>query len=311
MEIEMELARIVVPKIMAMFLMIAVGYLVAVLGILDRETTRKLTDLLLGVVNPLLVFQCFQIQSTPEIAKNIPIALGTSVLAVGVQFAVAFALVHGTERPQVCFERLCVVFPSCGFLGIPIVSSLYGSEGVIYLSICIAFMNFLIWTMGILMISGRCSWKVMLKNVLSPTLIGVLLGLLFFMLKLSPPEVLRAPMDSIASMNTPLSMLISGALLYQADLKCCVRSGRVWLISAYGLLLCPLAVLFVMRWVPCALVIRMTQVLAAACPVAATIPMLSVRHDMAVEHTACIFAMTTLLCVVTIPVVALLCGLLL
>lgn len=307
----MELAKIIIPKIMALFLMIAVGYLVAVFGILDRKTTRKMTDLLLGVVNPLLVFQCFQIQSTPEIAKNIPIALGTSVLAFGAQFAVAIALVHGTERPQVCFERLCVVFPSCGFLGIPIVSTLYGSEGVIYLSICIAFMNFLIWTAGILMISGRCCWKTMLKNVLSPTLIGVFLGLLFFLLKISLPDVLRVPVDSIAGMNTPLSMLISGALLYQADLKRCMRSGRVWLISAYGLLLCPLVVLLVLHWVPCAPAICMTQVLAAACPVAATIPMLSVRYNMAVEHTACIFAMTTLLCVVTIPVVVLLCGALL
>lgn len=310
MAIRMELAGIIIPKIIALFLMIAVGYLVAALGVLDRETTRKLTDLLLGVVNPLLVFQCFQIQSTPEIARNIPIALGTSVLAFGAQFAVAFALVHGSGQ-QACFERLCVVFPSCGFLGIPIVSSLYGSEGVIYLSICVAFMNFLIWTVGILMISGRCSRKTLLKNVLSPTLIGVLCGLLFFLLKLSLPEVLRAPVDSIAGMNTPLSMLISGALLYQADLKRCMRRGRGWLISAYGLLLCPLAVLFMMYWIPCAPAVRMTQVLAAACPVAATIPMLSVRYDMAVEHTACIFAMTTLLCIVTIPVVTLLGGLLL
>lgn len=307
----MELVGVVIPKIAALFLMIAVGYLIAALGILDRPTTRKLTDLLLLVVNPLLVFNCFQIPSLPEIARNIPLSLGLSMIAFALEFAIAFLTVRGTDRDRTCFERLCVVFPSCGFLGIPIVSSLYGSEGVIYLSICIAFMNFLIWTVGILMISGRCSWKTMLKNVLSPTLIGVLLGMLCFLLKISLPEFLRTPMDSIAGMNTPLSMLISGALLYQADLKNCIRNRRVWLISACTLLACPLAVLFAMRLVQCSHVLRMTQVLAAACPVAATIPMLSVRHDMAVEHTACIFAMTTLLCVLTIPLIALVAGMLL
>ena len=159
--------------------------------------------------------------------------------------------------------------------------------------------------------AGKTSFRDMLKNILSPAIIGVILGLFFFLFQIMLPNVLVEAMDCVGSMNTPLAMLVAGVTLAQTDIRECIKNSRIYYVTWIRLLLLPVIITFLFAWFPLDAVLVLTTILAFSCPAGACCTMFAIRYKKNPVYASQIFAATTLLSVISIPVViyvAALCG---
>lgn len=303
----METASIVLEKILLVGVLVAVGFLCSKLGVIDHQANLKLTDLLLLVVVPSTILSSYQITFTPELAHNLVIALGLAAVCHGIQLACAYVLIRkGRSDTQV--ERMSTAYSNCGFMGIPLIHALYGAEGVLYLTAYLTCFNLLMFTHGVVMMSGQTDWKLMLKQLCSPALIATLAGVVIFLLRIRLPEVFVEAVGSLGSMNTPLAMLIAGASIAESDLKACFGNKRIYWILFLKMLVIPAAVMLALFALPVDATVLYVEVIAAACPTAAICTMFAHRYGKNAGYAAQIFTLTTLVSLATIPLVALAFG---
>lgn len=193
------------------------------------------------------------------------------------------------------------MYSNCGFIGIPLVQSILGNEGVLYLTAYMTVFNFFSWTHGIMIMTGTFSLKELKKGLLSPMIFASILGVMFFFGRIHIPYLLLDSMNYVAGMNTPLAMLIAGISVAQTDLLSMLRNRKLYLISASKLLLMPALLLVVLALIPVDPMVGCTMLVAAACPVAATGTAFALRFHKNSLYASELYAFTTVASLVTIP----------
>ena len=118
-------------------------------------------------------------------------------------------------------------------MAIPLQKALLGEDGVFYGAAYVAVFNLVLWSYGVMAMSGDRKALSARRLLLNPGVIGLAAGLLLFFTGIRLPAFLEAPVGHLAALNTPLPMLIVGFYLADADLKSAVRNKR--LIASMGL----------------------------------------------------------------------------
>ena len=168
---------IVAERICEMLVILLVGVAVYKLGIIDETASKKLSDLLLTVVAPLLLFQSYQTDFDLELFYGLLEVAGASLLisAVGI-FAAKFLFPGRDDRGRV--EKMAAIYSNCGFIGIPLVDGILGSRGVFYMTAYLTVFNVLFWTHGLSIMDRKGETGGGWKKIFNPSVIGILLGVL-------------------------------------------------------------------------------------------------------------------------------------
>lgn len=286
-----------------MFIMMAIGFILGKLKIITSDGNRVLSNISLFLVSPLLSFVSYQREFSSHIAKNLLVTLGLTAVLYAVQIALVF-LIISKKRKGCAVERMSLIFSNCGYIGIPLVQSIYGSDGIIFLTMNIAVFYVLTWTLGVAVMTGKISLRQTAKNLCTPAIIAVVLGLVCFFLRIDLPDIIHEPLQAIGDMNTPLAMLIAGSTLSGTKLLSCLKKWSLYALSAVRLILLPLVCLFILLGFfklgadPMVLTIVLV---AAACPSAVITTMFSHRYGGDSVYASEIFAVTTLLSAASIP----------
>ena len=305
----MSLAVIALNQILVMFLIMVLGFLCFKLKIINHETNKKLSDFLLLIVNPLLIFNSYQRDFNKELFQGLLVSFVLALVSHIVAIGIAQLLVRGKANKDLPLERFSCIYSNCGFMGIPLINSLYGSEGVFYLTAYMTVFNLLIWTHGVIMMTGQRSIKAMFKTLISPTFIAIVIGFALFLLDIRVPEVLYRSMDYVASMNTPLAMIIAGVTLAQSEIKKVLFKRRIYLVILMKQILIPAVLVLLYYRLPLNQEIITTAVLAAGCPVAATGMLFALRYHKNHLYASELYSISTMAALVTIPAVMLFAGL--
>lgn len=307
----MDMASIVQNKVIIMFIVVLIGLVCAKVGVIDEATNKKLTNLSLMLVSPLLMFASFQLDFSAEMLKNLLVSFGLSAVCFAIAIVLSALLIRGENKSRVSIEKISMIYSNCGFIGIPLAESLYGKEGVFYVTVFITVFNLLLWTQGVILMTGKAGgMKQMLKNLRTPAIFAILLGLVCFVTQVRLPSVLLEPIESIGGMNTPLAMLIAGATLGQSNWVGCLKQLRTYYLAAVKLFVIPIACVLALSWLPLTPILLMIPLIATACPTGAASTMFALRYNGDSAHASEIFAVTTALSIVTIPMIVRLCGLL-
>ncbi len=294
--------QIVLEKIASMFVILAFGVLCYRKNLFDEQMIKKLSTFLLMVVNPIVLFVSYQISYNEEQLVNLGYAFLLSLGAFIVQILVAYVFIP-RKNIQSAVERLSAIYSNCGFFGIPLINGLFGREGVFYLTAYLTVFYLFFWTHGVLLMIGKTTLKEAVRNLVSPAIFCVLLGLLCFSFQVKLPSFFVSALDSVGSMNTPLAMLVAGATVGQSELKVCFSSVRVYWIAMLKLLIVPFAVAILMSFFAISPMLRMVVILASASPVGATCTMLAIRYGKDGGYASQLFIVSTLLVALTIPLV--------
>lgn len=312
----MELVTVCVKQITVMFILIAAGY-VCGKTIISQDTCRQLSKLVLNVVNPMLIFMSYQMDYDAELMKNLmmSVLLGAVSYVVFILLSEIFFAKSGTDTKAA--DKFFAVYSNCAFMGIPLINGLFGSEGVFYLTGYLTCFNILVWTHGIMLYSGgeerESIVRTALKVIKSPSVIAIIAGIVCFVLQIRLPGLIAEAADYISGMNTPLAMIVAGVTIAGSGrITDMLRNGRAYYISAVRLLIMPL--IFVLLCRVCGYfgapeTVFMTVAVAAACPGAATGVMYAVNYEKNPVYASNVFALSTILSAVTLPLTVTLCGL--
>ena len=294
---------IIVAQVLKMFVIIVAGFAISKVKLVSHEGNAGLSNLLLFVVNPLMIFNSFMIGYTPQRMKDFLTSGLLAVIAHVVAIGIAALFTRKKGNRSAGLERICIVFSNCGFMGIPLISSVLGSEGVLYLTPYIVVFTVFLWTYGLAQMTGKNSPDQIARSLVTPAMIAIVLGLVFFITGLRLPGPAAGAVESLASMNTPLSMLIAGISLAESDIVSALKRKRLYLVCAVKLLLMPAVILLILKFLPVSRDIRYVNVIAAACPTATSGTLFAIRYKGDYKYTSEIFAVSTVISMATIPLI--------
>ncbi len=304
----MELAWICAQQVAVLFLLIGAGALGVKMGWLKAEGRQMLSSLLVNLVVPAMIVNSYRMEFSMEILRNLLAAFGLSVLAILMGTVLTLLLTARQKDSRTPIFRFACVFSNAAYMGFPLISALFGAEGLLYASAYVTVFNILLWTMGYGMVSGSNNPKAIARSLLhTPVLYAMVVGLSIYLLQIPVPSLIAQPLELLGGMNTPLSMLITGILIASGDLGSILRDKHIWKLAGVRMLLIPavclavFAVLGLLRFGMSAQVVLLLE----CCPAAAITSVFAVQfgHD---EHFAAgSVVLTTLLSILILPLCAL------
>lgn len=231
------MALVILKQACIMLFLILVGAGCFRLKLLSKDTVSEISSLVLKVVNPVVILLAYQRELEAELVAN----LGWTFLLAGLSFAAAYLtaylLIRKKEGREAEIERFSTVYSNCGFMGIPLVQAMFGYEGVFYVTAFLTLFNFLVWSHGVMQMSGSRSLKSLVRVLYSPAIIAIVVGLVLFFTQITLPAVLTEALEMVGNLNTPLAMFVAGATIAQTDLPAVLRKPRVFYVAFLKLLL--------------------------------------------------------------------------
>jgi predicted permease len=293
-----------VERVTVLLLIVFVGMITAKAGILDGHVRRKLSDLLIYVTTPLLVISAFSLEFSPERLTQAGVV---ALISLGVHiFAILLgAVLFRNGRPeQRAVMRYILVFSNSGFMGLPVLASLWGSTGVFYGAIYNLVSDLFLWTFGVMLFQTRNARRIQ-RALINPGTIAVAVGMLIFLFSLDISDPLAQAVELVGGLTAPLSMLVIGALLMEDDLKRIFTGLQVYYVSFLRLVVIPLVVMLLLKGLGPAGEVGAASVALAAMPAAANTVIFAEKFGGdAVFASRCV-ALSTLLSMITIPLLLL------
>ena len=305
----MELALICAQQVVVLFLLMATGTVAVKTGVLKPENKQALSNLLVYLVVPAMILNSYRMEFSAEILRNLLAAFGMSVLAICIGTVITLVLTARRKDSRAPIFRFATVFSNAAYMGFPLISALFGAEGLLYASAYVTVFNILLWTMGYGMVSGSANARDVARNLLrTPVFYALVAGLAIYFFQIPIPRLIAQPIELLAGMNTPLSMLITGMLLAASDLKTIVSDLHIWKLAAVRMLLIPAVCLGVFALLGLVHLGMSAQVvlLLECCPAAAITSVFAVQFHHDESYAAGSVVLTTLLSIVILPLCALL-----
>ncbi len=292
---------VIFSQIIIMLLLLIVGVLCYRLKIIDAKGNNTLANLLLMVVNPMVALNALQTDYRQELVSGLLISFALAAATELIMIVITHLIIRRKGNDDYAVERFSAIYPNCGFIGIPLVQAVIGSEGVFYLTAYLTVFNLLSWTHGYVQMTGSTSFKEIRKGLLSPMLICCILGIILFFLRIQFPPIIKTTINYIAGINTPLAMIIAGVSVAQTNILGILKKPRVYLVSFLKLLVMPAIALVLLMIFPVNSTVAYMILIASACPCGATATSFAIRFHRNASYASEIYALSTFFSLVTIP----------
>ena len=307
---------IVAQQVAVLFVLMGFGAAMRKAGFFKDGAIDGIVNVLILVVTPCLIIDVFQRPFDPSMLKGLGIAFAIAVLAHAAVILIARCAVrHADENVQRPL-RLAAVFSNAGFMGIPLEQAVLGNEGVFYGIVYVVVFNLFIWSWGLrTMCAAEKGERGIgkreegtgnrVKMIVNPGTVGLALGAPLFFCSVKLPDVLGVPVHHMANLNTPLAMIVIGYCLAGARFGRVLRMGSVYVATAIRLVLYPLLMIAALYPLRASLDrnLMLAMVIAASAPVAAMVSMFATKYRRDVDVSVAVVSGSTLLSVLTMPVV--------
>lgn len=293
----------IVTKVAVMVILIAVGVLAAKVGWLSERGTAEITTVLVKLVTPCLIVNSLLGADKLTVGEMLW-AAAASAGAIGIAILISYGFFRKEAPDRRKVLRFAVIFSNAGFMGLPLVQSIVGGKGVVYGSFFIAVFNLICWTYGYAMMSGG---SISIKTaLLNPGMIGLVIGLPLYFLQVQLPGMITEPIAFISNLNTPLAMFVIGGYVARIDARSFLTDLGVYKMCVVRLLLCPAVALLVLLLFRPQEDLLLTVVIQAAAPVAANTVLFAAEYGGDSELASKSVAVSTVLSILTIPIMAML-----
>lgn len=291
-------------QIAGLFLIMGLGYALVRSGALQAKDSRTLSVITVYIVQPCVILQAFQIEFTREVGQGVLLAAGCAAAYYLCMFAADGALHRRLGlSPE---ERASILYANTGNMLIPLISSMFGPESVVISSPLMAVQLCFIWTQGVAVMRGEKGLS--LRRLLTNTnLIAIAAGLVLLAFHIRIPPILAAPMGSVAGIFGPVSMMMMGMIFAGTDLPKILRRRRLYGVTFLRMVAVPFAVLLALRLSGLSVLLpeqsRTLYIvfLSFTTPTAMMITQLAQFYGRDAARASAVNVLTTLSCLVTMP----------
>lgn len=301
-------AEIIAKQMLILFLMMAAGYMAYKRRFVSPEGAKSLSSIIINIFNPCLIISGVLNKEITYSGRMVT----ENLILVAVFFALLIVLSKiftrfmKLEPQEVNCYRLMMIFPNLGFMGIPLVRSIYGEESVIFVAFYIVGYNLLVYSYGILLAMGTGTEKkgLPLKKLCNIGMGACIVAIFIFAFHIKVPEMAGIFIDSMGNAAVPLSMMTVGIMVAQSELKTLVTDKKQLVFSLISLLVIPLLCIPLLRLLPINPVSYGIFILLVAMPVGSVVMMVEKEYGTTDGRiSARSIALTSVISVVTIPIV--------
>ena len=293
-----------------LFTMVILGYAACKLGYMGDKFDKKLSSIVVDITCPLLVLSSVMGDEMPDRSLILPL--------VGVGFLTyIILLVFGFWVPRFISKNhddqgmigFSLMFANVGFIGYPIVASIFGPKAVFYAALLNVPNTFFIFTAGVMLVKGEYSIRQFNPTVLlSPALIGAFIAALLVAFGVHTPEMIARPITMVGNITVPAALMIIGSSMARLPLREIIGSGKVYATSFLRLVIVPLSVYFLFRLCGVNTLINNINTVVIAMPVASFGTMFCMKYGRNPSLMTEATFITTLFSIITIPLITLLFG---
>lgn len=299
-------------KVAVLFLLIVIGFIAGKLKLISEQGQKDITQLVLYVTMPATIFSAMQLEMSQERLNTAFLVLGVMVFCYIIMFIVGF--ISSKRLPltkgQKDIFQTALLLSNTSFMGYPIIQSLLGQEALFYAVVGAGFIfETVSWSLGVYLISRNGSesdgfnWK---KVVFSPGILSIVVGLIFFGFQWSVPEPINSVIDMMSPATSPLAMIVIGLMLSRSNLKEAFQNKFIYLASALKLLVVPMIITLTLKAFGISGPALVIPVIMISMPTATYVAMFSGNYGNDSKFASQIVFMTSLLSMITIPIVTLL-----
>ena len=305
----MHISLLLMNQIIQLFIMIFMGFIIVKAKLLKAEDSKILSVIVLYLIIPCVIINAFQIDYTPQTVKGLLIALAGSVMTQVILLIVVSILGRVFHLNEV--EVASIYYSNSGNLIVPIVTFILGKEWVLYGCVFMSVQLVFIWTHCKKIISREPSydWR---KIVLNINMISIAIGIILFLTRIHLPAIIDNTLSAVGSMIGPASMIVTGMLFAGMDFKQIFANKRVYFVSFFRLIIVPVIALFLIKCSQLSTFssngnkLMMIVFLAIITPSASTVTQMCQVYGNDSQYASAINVVTTLLAIVTMPLMVML-----
>ncbi|WP_072531729.1 AEC family transporter [Bacteroides ilei] len=297
----------IVSQMIILFIIVIVGYFLTKKKMMDSDFDRKLSTFVINVTCPCLILSSVMGDTLPDKHLILPLLIvgfATYVLLILGAFLIPRYLPIQTEERGI--YSFMLAFGNVGFIGYPIVASIFGANAVFYASILNFPSTLLIFVFGTLFVSGgKDKMKFDIHTLYCPAMIASYLSILIVATGYKLPNVISTPFTLLGNMTVPSALLIIGSSIAQIPIKRMFGSTGIYLMAALRLIIVPLIILYLSRLCRVDSTINDINTILCAMPVASYGTLFCIQYGKGETTMAQGTFLTTLLSVISIPLLTL------
>ncbi len=299
----MDIFLTVLGQVGIMMVMMAVGFILYKRRVLTDVGASELTKILVNIVTPCIIISSFASVDSGDISNSdllLSVVLAAASIAIGIISGLFLFKKEPLDRKNVL--RFGVAFSNSGFMGMPLVESVLGAEGLIYASFFIVVFNIICWTYGYTMMGGEGKFRIRIL-LFNPGFIGIVLGLPLYLTGFDLPSLIISPVSSFGSLNTPLAMIIAGACIAKLHLKDFIEDLQVYKMAFFRLMFVPALVLGMLFLINPEDTLFVSTAIQSCTPTATATVLLAMLFNKDSRLASKAVAISTLISIISIPFV--------
>ena len=299
---------------LTLFAIVVVGYIAGKLGYMGGTFDKKLSKVVIDITCPALILSSAMTGELPDRRYILPL-LGISVLTYVLLTVVALLLPRllTKKKDDEGVIGFAMMFGNVGFMGYPIVASIFGHEAVFYAAVLNVVNTFTVFTVGTMLVVGKnqestveekeMSQKKMLRKVLYSTpMLSAYLTMLIVALEIKDiPEFISQPLTMIGNITVPAALLIIGSSMSQLPLRALLGNGTIYTTTLMRLAILPIGIHYLMTLLGFSSFVVGINTVVIAMPVATYGTILCLRHGKDTTLITEVTFITTLLAMISIP----------
>lgn len=297
---------VVFQTMLKLFLLLVLGFVLFKCHIFDEYTNKKISALIVNVASPMLIIS--SIAGVEGNDKSIVFLMIGAGILMYIGFIILGKIINRIfpfpKKDWPVYECM-VVFANIGFMGYPVLLDVFGQEAVFYASLIHMAFNFFVYTYAILCLtkSDDSEFKLNFKQLLTPGIVLIFIGILIYLFDMQLPSVLMDTINSIGSLTAPLSMMMIGSSLAVYPIKDSFTDWRSYVFAFVRLIIVPFMTMIVCRLLHINPYYANITIITNAMPVGSMVLMLATQYNANVKIVTKNIVVSTLLSVITIPIV--------
>ena len=297
---------VVFQTMLKLFLLLVLGFVLFKCHIFDEYTNKKISALIVNVASPMLIIS--SIAGVEGSNKSIVFLMIGAGILMYIGFIILGKIINRLfpfpKKDWPVYECM-VVFANTGFMGYPVLLDVFGQEAVFYASLIHMAFNFFVYTYTIMCLTkgDDSEFKLNFKQLLTPGIILIFVGIFIYLFDIQLPSVLMDTINSVGSLTAPLSMMMIGSSLAVYPIKDSFTDWRSYVFAFVRLMIVPFVTMIMCRLLHIDAYYANITIITNAMQVGSMVLMLATQYNANVKIVTRNIVVSTLLSVITIPIV--------
>lgn len=297
---------IIINQMLVLFIVMMIGYIANRKNILDENVNKKLSSLLLNITAPALILSSVineDKKGDPKLVLNVVI-LGVILYAILPFIGKLLAKILKVPEEDKNLYEFMTIFSNIGFMGFPVIESMFGSEAVFFAALINLLFNIFSFSYGIYLISESDKLTFDFKTLINPGIIVSIISIIIYITNLQVSIILKETTLMIGGITTPLAMMLIGSSLSQIPVKEVFSEKKLYTYTFFKQLIVPIIFFLILKQFIVNELILGIMIIISAMPVGATAVMFCNKYEGNTKLASKAIFITTLCSIVTIPMLA-------